>query len=118
MKSPLTWQRIQFYIPAYLLWLVNMVVCAAALLEFRSAVNTVWLMTGSDFGALGVVNQVILLLGGLVALIYVAFLESYYRRCVPQVSALLRRVAWTTAIPVGVLLASRLASYLASSFSH
>lgn len=118
MKSPLTWQRIQFYIPAYLLWLANVVVCAVALLEFRSAVNTVWLMTGRNFGALGVANQVILLLGGLAVMIYVAFLESYYRRCAPQISTLLRRVAWTTAIPIGVLLASLLASYFASSFSH
>ena len=110
-------QRVLFYIAAYSLWLVNLVVCAVALLEFRTAVNAAWLMTGSSFETLGVANQVILLVGGLVALVYVYFLESYYRRCVARLYVLLRRVAWTTAIPTGVLLASLLARYLVSGFA-
>ena len=57
MRSPLTWQRIQFYFLAYPLWLANVVVCAVALLEFRSAVNMVWLMTGRNLAALGVAGD-------------------------------------------------------------
>jgi len=107
-------QRILFYVVAYSLWLVNMVVCGVALIEFRAAVNAAWLMAGSSFEALGVANQTILLVGGLVAIIFVVFLESYYRRCAAHIVALLRRAAWTTAIPAGVLLASLVARYLVS----
>ncbi len=105
-----------FHIVAYLLWLVNVVVCVVALLEFRSTVGMFWLMSGRSFYALGVANQVIVLLGGLIVLVYVFFLESYYRRCVARLYALLWRAAWTTAIPIGVLIASVLARYLAFGF--
>jgi hypothetical protein len=116
MMSRATPQRVLFYIVADLLWLANVVVCAVALLEFRSTVSVFWLMTGRRLEVLGVANQVILLLGGLIVLVYVLCLESDYRRCVPRLYALLRRVAWTIAIPIGALLASLLAPYIASRF--
>ncbi len=116
MKTQVTAQQVLFYITAYLLWLVNVVVCVVALLEFRSIVNMFWLMSGRSVEVLGVANQVIVLLGGLVVLVYVFFLESYYRRCVARLYALLWRAAWTTAIPIGVLIASVLARYLAFGF--
>ncbi len=117
MKTHVTGQHVLFYIAAYALWLINVVVCAVALLEFRSAVHAVWLTTGSGFEALPVANQVILLVGGLVVLVYVYFLESYSRRCVARLYALLWRAAWTTVIPAGVLLASLLARYMAVGFT-
>ncbi len=117
MTSEATPRRVLFYVLAYTLWLVGVVVCAVALREFRSTVNTFWLMTGRSFEALAVANQVILLVGGLVVLVYVYFLEGYYRHCVARLYALLRRVAWTIAIPVGVLLTCLLARYIASGVS-
>ncbi len=117
MTSQATPQRVLFYILAYTLWLVIVVVCAVALLEFRSTFHTFWLLTGLDVEVLGVANQVILLVGGLVVLVYVYFLEGYYRHCVARLYTLLRRVAWTMAIPIGVLLACLLARYIAFSVS-
>ena len=118
VMSPASWQRILFYILVYLLWVVNVVVCTATIIEFRSTVNAFWLITGHSFETLGLANQLILLLGGLVVLVYVLFLESYYRRCVAQLYALLRRFAWTTAIPISVLLGSLVIRHIALSFSH
>ena len=113
-----TRQDIPFYVLAYLLWLVNVVVCAVAVIEFRSTVNVFWIMTGHSRWTLGLATQLSLLLGGLAVLVYVVFLESYYRRGVAQIYALLRRFAWTIAIPIGVLLVLLVIRYIAFNFSH
>jgi hypothetical protein len=97
---------ILFYVLAYVLWLVNVVVCTVAVTEFRSTVNVLWVMTGHSRWTLGLADQLTILLGGLAAFVYVVFLESYYRHSAAQVYTLLRRFAWTIAIPVGLLLVS------------
>ena len=119
------------FVLAYLLWLVSIVACIVAVIEFRSAINVLWVMTGHSRWTLGLADQLSLLLGGLVAFVYVLFLESYYRRSIePQSSrsetgngtsppsqvsglmnnqrlrVLLRRFAWTFAVPIGLLVAS------------
>ena len=101
-----TRKDILFYVLAYVLWLVNVAVCTVAVMEFRSTVNVLWVMTGHSRWTLGLADQISILLGGLVAFVYVVFLESYYRHSVEQVHALLRRFAWTIAIPIGLLLVS------------
>jgi hypothetical protein len=133
----LTLKDILLYALAYVLWLVNVVVCVAAVIQFRSTVNVLWVALGGDRYSLGLVNQLSLLLGGLAAFIYVVFLEGYYRQSItrrgqkPQVggdaaaytpappssrisqwlntvglTVLLRRFAITTAVPLGLYVAS------------
>ena len=119
------------FVLAYLLWLVSIAACIVAVIEFRSAINVLWVMTGHSRWTLGLADQLSLLLGGLVAFVYVLFLESYYRRSIapqsqrpetgtsvsPQgqgsgrfnnqgLRILLRRFAWTVAVPIGLLVAS------------
>jgi len=77
--SPLDLKDVLLYVLAYLLWLVNVVVCMAAVVQLRSTVNVLWIALRGDRYSLGLVNQLSLLLGGLAAFIYVVFLESYYR---------------------------------------
>ena len=101
-----TLQDILFYVLAYLLWLVSAAVCIVAVIELRLTVNVLWVLTGHSPWTLGLADQLSILLGGLVAFVYVVFLESYYRHSVAQVHALLRRFAWTIAIPIGLLLVS------------
>ena len=132
-----TLQGILLYVLAYLLWLVNVVVCIVVVVEFRSAINVLWLMTGQSRYSLGLANQLSLLLGGFAAFVYVVFLETFYRRSVthrdqiskasddvstptqvsphspisqwrprPVLLVLLRRFAWTIAIPIGLLVVS------------
>jgi hypothetical protein len=64
---------------AYLLWLVSVVVCVAAIVQLRSAVNVLWVALRGDRYSLGLVNQLCLILGGLAAFVYILFLEYYYR---------------------------------------
>ena len=129
--SRTTLKGILLFVLAYLLWLVSIVACIVAVVEFRSAINVLWAMTGHSRWTLGLADQLSVLLGGLVAFVYVLFLESYYRRSVTQQSkkpetgndvsspsrvsqrlnnlalyVLLRRFAWTMAIPIGLLVAS------------
>ncbi|MBI5302678.1 MAG: hypothetical protein HY868_11115 [Chloroflexi bacterium] len=129
-SSPM-WKDIALFFLAYLLWLMNIVVCMVALLQFRSAVNALWPVFGGDRYALGLVNQLSILLGGLAAFVYVMFLESVYRTSVthrdeksaaqalaqPQTRRapsltdsrlviLLKKFAITTAIPLAAWLAS------------
>ncbi len=82
--SPLALEGILLQVLAYLLWLVNVVVCVAAVIQLRSAVNVLWVALGGDRYSLGLVNQPSLLLGGLAAFIYVVFLESYYRSSITR----------------------------------
>ncbi len=74
-----TLKRTLLYVLAYLLWLVSIAVCMVAVIQLRATANALWAALGGDRYSLGVVNQVSLLLGGLAALIYVMYLESYYR---------------------------------------
>jgi hypothetical protein len=129
--SRTTLKDILLFVLAYLLWLVSIVACIVAVVEFRSTINMLWVMTGHSRWTLGVADQLSVLLGGLLAFVYVVFLESYYRRSVTQQSiksetvndvsspsrvshrldnlglyVLLRRFAWTIAIPIGLLVAS------------
>ncbi len=116
MTSHAAWQRIMFYILAYALWLASMGVGVVALLELRLTASEVWVLTGHSLETLAVANQAGLLVGGLVVLVYVLWLEEYYRCCAARLYTLLRRFAWTVAIPVGVLLLSLLTHYFAPSF--
>jgi len=131
---PLTLKDILLYVLAYLLWLVNAVVCIVAVVEFRSTINVLWITAGHSRWTLGLADQLSLLLGGLAAFVYVMFLESYYRQSVTQqgqkpktdndvspqgrvsrwlnnlgLAALLRRFAITIMIPLGVYAASLVA---------
>ena len=81
---PLTLKDILLYVLAYLLWLVSVIVCVAAVIQLRSTINVLWVALGGDRYSLGLVNQLSLLLGGLAAFIYVVFLESYYRQSITR----------------------------------
>ncbi len=124
------------YMVAYVLLLITTAVCVAAVLELRSTVNVLWVMTGHSRYTLSLVDQLSLLLGGLVAFAYIVFLETYYRASVTQrgdsdlrtaselsrvarprgrvaqwlvdagLDVLSRRFAWTMAVPAGVLIVS------------
>ena len=119
------------FVLAYLLWLVSIVACIVAVVELRSTMNLLWVMAGHSRWTLGVADQLSVLLGGVVALVYIMFLESYYRRSIAQRSekpgdgndvlsqnqvsgrlndqrlcVLLRRFAWTIAIPIGLSVVS------------
>jgi hypothetical protein len=129
-------KRILLYALAYLLWLVNMAVCIAAIIQVRSTVNVLWVAMGGNRYSLGLVNQAILLVGGFAVFVYVVFLEGYYRESIARIAparasgdaslpaqaarqgrlarwlagaglnVLLRRFVVTTAIPLGVLVLS------------
>jgi hypothetical protein len=133
---PPTLKNILLYVLAYLLWLVNVAACIAAVIQLRSVVNVLWVALEYNRWTMGLINQLCVLLGGLAACIYVVFLENYYRRSVarkvrepegddvsaqaqispqgsiarrsadPRLATLLRRFAVTTAIPVGLVAAS------------
>jgi len=81
---PLALKDILLYVLAYLLWLVSVIVCVAAVIQLRSTINVLWVALGGDRYSLGLVNQLSLLLGGLAVLIYMVFLESYYRQSVTR----------------------------------
>jgi len=127
---------------AYLLWLVNTVVCVVVVLQICSMVNALWVVFGGDRYSLSLVNQVLLLLGGFIAFVYVMVLGVAYRQSAKQVRrpvkddaalrapvlrrgrlagwltdsrvvALLRRFAVTTAIPIGAFILSLLAAQVA-----
>lgn len=119
------------FVLAYVLWLASIVACIVAVVEFRSAINVLWVTTGRSQWTLGLAEQISVPVGGLIAFVYVLFLESYYRRSIVSQSSgpktddsrppqgqvwerpadqrprvLLRRFAWTVAIPTGLLVAS------------
>jgi hypothetical protein len=121
------------YILAYLLWLVNALVCGAAVIQLSSIVTTLWVVFKGEKYTLSLVNQVGALLAGFVAFVYVMFLEGYYRASLtpqsvaksasvniqtqplvrlihwwtqPSLGTLLRRFIITTAIPLLVCLLS------------
>jgi hypothetical protein len=108
---------ILLYAAAYLLWFVNILVCAEAVLQFLSTVDITWVAFKGDRYVLSFVNQVILLGGGFIAFVYVMSLEHTYRVCVDheepgaqssaqKLRTLLRYFARTTAIPLSVIIAS------------
>lgn len=92
---------------AYLAWLVSIAACVVALLQFQSAVNVLGAALGANRYVLRLLNQVALLLGGLVVFIYVVFLEGYYRGGIhaggAKLGVLPRRFAKTIAIPLGIV---------------
>lgn len=128
--------NILLHVLAYLLWLVTIVVCVAAVIQLRSAINVLWVVLGGDRHLLGLANQLSLLLGSLVAVIYIVFLEGYYRQSITRrgheraggdatahtpappssrvsrwlntlgLTVLLRRFAMTLAIPLGLCIVS------------
>jgi len=130
-----TLHDILLYTLAYALLLITMVVCLAAVLEFRLSINVLWAVMRRSPYTLGLADQLSLLVGGLLAFVYTVFLEGYYRNGVTQrgdkdlhksesgraarprgrvaqwlmdarLDVLLRRFAWTVAIPGGVLIVS------------
>jgi len=133
LAPSLTAGDVLLYVLAYLRWFISTAVCIIAVIELRSAVNVLWVTLGGDRYALGLVNQVTLLLGGFAAFVYVILLESVYRASVaptklkPAVSrqgsapvpawpgrrpwwrsdsrlgTLLQRFAITIAVPLGLL---------------
>ncbi len=86
MKTDIAAQRtprgIALYVLAYVFWLLTLLMCLAAVLQIRVAVNAVCVAAGVDHYALGVIDQVCLLLVGLVAFVYAIYLEHYYRESV------------------------------------
>lgn len=131
---------------AYLLWLVNTLVCVVVVLQMQSMVNALWVVIGGDRYSLSLVNQVFLLLGGFITFVYVMILLGGYRESAKRVRrpvkdgaalrapdlrhgrlagwladsrviALLRRFAVATAIPIGVFILSLLVAQVALSIS-
>jgi hypothetical protein len=130
--SPL--KNILLYAAVYLLWFLNTLVCVAVVIQLQSIANVFWIALGGDRYTLSFISQVSILLGGLVAFVYVMFLESYYRGSITRqvektpsqhqnrfalwltnlrVDVLLRRFAISTAIPIGVLVACLVAFEIA-----
>ena len=70
------------YVLVYVLWLVNAAACAMAVIQLRATVNALWVILGGEHYALGLVNQLVLILGSLAALVYVIVLESHYRESI------------------------------------
>ncbi len=87
---------------AYVLWLVSIAACLAAVVQLRSTVNVLWVALGGSRWTLGLANQVALLLGGFAAFCYVMFLEGYYRKATKRLQDLRRRFLITVAIPAGI----------------
>jgi len=140
MTRPLV-QDILLYALAYALWVASVVACVVAVIELRAAINVLWGALGRSRYTLGLADQLVLLVGGLIAFVYVTFLEGYYRRSItyqvdetkpdaplstpPRQSrlgqwlaragldVLLRRFAVTLAAPLGLLLVSRALTELA-----
>jgi len=131
MKTNSLLKDVLLYSLAYLLWVISALACAAAVVQFREVLNVFWITTGHSRYTLGLIDQLSLLVGGLVAFIYVIFLESYYRQSVahrdpkasrdaatptrPQIRlaqwlagqglvVLLRRFAVTIAVPLILLI--------------
>jgi hypothetical protein len=82
LPASLNLRHVLLWVLAYAFWLVATAACVAAVIQVRSMVNVLWIILGGDRYSLGLVNQVILLLGGLVGFIYVMLLESYYRESI------------------------------------
>jgi len=127
--SPTASRNAVLYVLAYLLWLVSIAACIAAVIQLRSTANVLCVALGGNRYSVSLVNQVSLLVGGLIAFTYVVFLESYYRQSVTYgeksqqgsepapssgriaqwrnttgLAILLKRFATTIAIPVGLYL--------------
>jgi uncharacterized membrane protein len=82
--SSLASKGILLHVLAYLLWLVSVVVCVAAVVQLRSTVNVLWVAFRGNRYSLGLVNQLSLILGGLAAFVYILFLEYYYRSSITR----------------------------------
>ncbi len=84
IPAPNPIKRMLAYVLAYLLWLVNVAACIVAVIQLRAAINVLWPALGGDRYDLSLINQLVLLVGGLAAFIYIIFLEGHYREAVAQ----------------------------------
>jgi hypothetical protein len=96
MNNTFKWQNVAPYTLAYLLWLLTLCMCIRAVLEIQVTANAVWVAIKGDPYSLGLINQLSVILGGLVALIYLFALEEDYRNAVT-----LRRTAKPENFPKG-----------------
>jgi hypothetical protein len=116
--SSRTPQRVLLYVTAYLFWLLSIVACALAAIQFSSTANVlVGLLSGNRYAA-RLANQASLLLVGLVAFGYAIFLEGYYREGAGRGAGLLRRFAITIAVPLGVFVVALALSEIAVRLVH
>ena len=108
---------ILLYAAAYLLWFINILACTETVIQILSLIDLMWVVFKGDRYALSFVNQLTLLVGGLIAFIFVMSLEHTYRACVDhednslptrkaRLRTLLRYFARTTAIPLGIAAAA------------
>ncbi len=124
----LSWREIAAYVLAYALWLITVLMCVQAILQIRLSVSAVWVVGGADRYRVALVDQSSLLLVGFAAFMYLVWVEHYYRegvmlRISPKLSdkvpmlpqgrvagklaglgldLVLRRFAFTFAIPLGL----------------
>jgi hypothetical protein len=82
IPASLNLRQALLYVLAYAFWLVATAACVMAIIQLRSTVNVLWVILGGDRYSLSLVNQVILLLGGFAAFVYVMLLESHYRESI------------------------------------
>lgn len=129
---PQSLKHVLLFALAYLLWLVNCLVCIVAVIQLRATANVFWVALGGDQYTLGLVNQLSIFIGGFIAFIYVMALESGYRESVAPIATpksfphsflsrltdsrlglVLRYFGKTTALPLGVYLACLIALEIA-----
>ncbi len=127
--SSATLKTILLYGLAYVLLCMNIVASLVALFQIHSAINVLYIALGGDRYMSSLISQVSILVGGLGILIFMVFLEGYYRQSItlqdkkPQLlqpahlkikltdsglAVLLWRFATTTAIPLVLLIVSLL----------
>ncbi len=121
------WQNAARYTLAYVLWLLTLFMCIGAIIEIQAAAIATWVAIQGNRYALGLINQVSVILGGLATIIYAFALEEDYRDAVTLqrannfeklpvdkfanrlanlgIDILLRRFAISFAIPLGIYLA-------------
>ena len=73
------------YVLVYLLWLVVALVAMVIILYLRNTLNVVWPMLGWSRWVLRPVDRFGLVLMGLAWLVYVIFVEQYYRSAITDV---------------------------------
>lgn len=101
-RSAPTSQRVLLHLGAYLFWLVTIAACALAALQLSSTANVLVAVFSGNRYAARLANQASLLVVGLIAFVYVMFLESYYREGAGRGRELVRRFAITIAAPLAL----------------
>ena len=79
LRPKLTVRDILGYILAYLFWLITAAIGMLAIFQTRNMINVVWPALGGNRWVLRAVDRFGLLLLGLLWLVYVIFVEQYYR---------------------------------------